>query len=153
MMFLSKNGEQLIKGFEQLRLNAYLDSVGVPTIGYGSTRYADGKPIGIKDRLADEDTADRLFSYTIRDYESAVNQYVKVPITQNQFDALTSFTYNEGTGALHASTLLKLLNSKDYIGAAKEFVKWNKITIKGQKVPAAGLTNRRQAEAKLFMTP
>jgi GH24 family phage-related lysozyme (muramidase) len=67
-------------------------------------------------------------------------------LSQNQFDALTSFVYNAGRGALAGSTLLKKLNAGDYEGAAKEFAKWDKVN----KKSVAGLAKRRAAEADLF---
>ncbi len=84
----------------RLRLAAYRDVAGVWTIGYGSTRYHDGKQVKPGDILTGEVQADALFQNTLGQYEDAVNQLSKAPLTQNQFDALVSFTYNEGTGAL-----------------------------------------------------
>src|ERR1700730_5054272 len=111
-MKLSEHGLLVIKNFEGLRLEAYRDIAGVWTIGYGSTRYHDGKTVRPGDKLASEGQADALFRNTLGQYEDAVNQHVKVPVNQNQFDALVSFTYNEGTGALAESSLLTLLNEK-----------------------------------------
>ena len=111
-MKLSNKGEFLIKNFEELRLNAYQDGAGVWTIGYGSTQYHDGRPVKPGDKLQNQTQADALFTNTLGLYTGAVNRLVKVPLTQNQFDALVSFTYNEGPGALQHATLLKLLNSK-----------------------------------------
>jgi len=95
-----------------------------------------------------------LFSNTLGQYEDAVNQYVKTSLTQNQFDALVSFTYNEGTGALKHSTLLKKLNEKDYAGAADQFLVWNKITDPktGEKVICETLVARRREERELFLS-
>src|ERR1700744_5187183 len=98
-MKISEQGIKLIKDFEGLRLRAYRDVAGVWTIGYGSTRYHDGKLIKPGDKLASEKEADALFKNTLGQYEYAVNKYVKAPVNQNQFDALVSFTYNEGIGA------------------------------------------------------
>ena len=153
-MNLSKNGEILIKGFEALRLDAYRDSAGVWTIGYGTTRYHDGKNVKPGDKLANADQADALFQNTLGQYQDAVNQYVKVPLTQNQFDALVSFTYNEGTGALKGSTLLKKLNAEDYAGAADEFLEWDKITDPqtGEKIISDTLVKRREEERKYFIS-
>jgi len=127
-MKLSNHGEAVIKKFEGLRLQAYRDSAGVWTIGYGCTRYHDGKPVKPGDKLADEKQADALFRNTLSQYEDAVNNNTRVSLSQNQFDALVSFTYNEGTGALEHSTLLQRLNEKDYKGAADQFLVWDKIT-------------------------
>jgi lysozyme len=152
-MTLSENGVKLIKQFEGLRLNAYRDTAGVWTIGYGSTRYHDGKVVKPGDKLANETQADALFRNTLGQYTDAVKACVKVPLTPNQFDALTSFTYNEGTGALGKSTLLKNLNANDYHGAADQFLVWNKITdpVSGKKVVSNTLQKRREQERALFL--
>jgi len=154
-MQLSENGFKIIKNFEGLRLSAYRDVAGVWTIGYGSTRYHDGKPVKPDDQLAGEAQADALFANTLGQYEDAVSRYVKVPLTQNQFDALVSFTYNEGTGALQESTLLVKLNEKNYSEAAAHFLAWDKITDPktGQKVICDTLTQRRREESRLFLQP
>jgi lysozyme len=154
-MELSKNGFKIIKNFEGLRLTAYKDVAGVWTIGYGSTRYHDGKRVKPGDKLASELQADALFSNTLGQYENAVNQFVKAPLTQNQFDALVSFTYNEGTGAFRESTLLVKLNEKNYTEAAAHFLAWDKITDPntGKKVVCDTLVHRRKEESQLFLSP
>jgi len=151
-MKLSDKGTKIIKNFEGLRLEAYRDSANVWTIGYGSTRYHDGRGVRPADKLANELQADALFRNTIGQYEEAVKRCVKSPLTQNQFDALVSFTYNEGTGALEKSTLVHKLN--DYEGAANQFLVWNKITDPhtGNKVICQTLVKRREQERELFLT-
>ena len=153
-MQLSANGFKIIKNFEGLRLTAYRDAAGVWTIGYGSTRYHDGKKVRPGDKLASEIQADALFRNTLGQYENAVNQSVKVPINQNQFDALVSFAYNEGTGALETSTLLVKLNENNYAEAAIQFLAWDKIADPktGKKVVLDTLVQRRKEESKLFLT-
>ncbi len=140
-MKTSKKGIALIKEFEGLRLKAYKDIVGVPTIGYGSTH---GVTMG--DEITEEE-AEILLLEDLREYEDCVNQYVTVPITQEEFDALVSFAYNLGCGALRGSTLLRLLNAGNKEAAAQQFKRWNK----AGGVEVAGLTRRRVAEANLFM--
>ena len=154
-MQLSNNGFNIIKNFEGLSLSAYRDEAGVWTIGYGSTRYHDGKPVKPGDQLASEVQADALFRNTLGQYEDAVNRCVKVPLSQNQFDALASFTYNVGTGGLEESTLLVKLNEKNYAEAAAHFLAWDKITDPktGQKVISEILLQRRKEESRLFLTP
>jgi hypothetical protein len=90
-----------------------------------------------------------ILQHDLRQYSSAVDRLVKVPLNANQYGALTSFTYNLGEGNLAKSTLLKKLNAGDYRSAAAEFAKWNRA---GGKI-MAGLTRRRKAEAQLFITP
>ncbi len=154
-MKLSDHGFAVIKNFEGLRLEAYRDAAGVWTIGYGSTRYHDGKAVKPGDKLANTAQADALFQNTLGQYEDAVNRLVRVPLSQNQYDALVSFTYNEGTGALAESSLLVELNDKDYPEAAAHFLMWDKITdpATGKKVVSDTLVQRRKAESELFMTP
>ena len=137
-----KKGIELIKSFEGCRLAAYKCPAGVLTIGYGHTSgVASGQTIS-------QAQAEEYLRADLAKYESAVNECVTVVINQNQFDALVSFAYNCGAGALKSSTLLKKLNAGDYSGAASEFAKWNKASGK----VLAGLTKRRAAEAALFNT-
>ena len=153
-MQLSNNGLQLIKNLEGLRLTAYRDVAGTWTIGYGSTRCHDGKRVKPGDRLANEPQAAALLNNTVGQFEEAVNRLVKVPLTQNQFDALVSFTYNEGTGALEKSALLAELNIQDYAAAAEQFLAWDKITDPdtGHKIVSDTLAARRREESKLFLS-
>src|SRR5579872_1827793 len=141
-MTLSENGLKLIESFEGLRLEVYNDAAGLPTIGYGhlitvGEDFSNGLTLEQAQELLAKDTAIA---------QEAVNTYVTVPLTQNQFDALCSFVYNVGTNAFKESTLLKLLNKKSYYTAWEEFVKWDHA---GGKV-VEGLLRRRQAEAALF---
>jgi lysozyme len=141
-MTLSDAGLKFIETFEGLRLKAYLDLGGVPTIGFGHT----GPEVQL-DMLI---TFDQAESYLISDIQKAVNcvnDAVKMPIAQNEFDALVSFTYNVGCGALKNSTLLKNLNGGNAFDAATEFLRWNKVNGR----PTNGLTNRRKAERILFL--
>lgn len=146
-MQTSEKGIAVIKQFEGCKLTAYQDSVGVWTIGYGWTQPVDGKPIRAGMTIKQE-TAERLLKTGLVSYESDVSRLVKVGVTQGQFDALVSFTYNLGSRSLSTSTLLRKLNAGDYAGAADEFLRWNKA---GGKV-LAGLTRRREAERALFLS-
>lgn len=148
-MKISENGLTLIKESEGLSLKPYLDVVGVPTIGWGSTYYRDNKKVTMNDKPITEDEANSLLAYIAnKDFGSFINKVVKVELNQNQFDALVSFAYNLGNGNLQNSTLLKKVNSGDFIGASNEFIKWNKV---GKK-ELAGLTKRREKEKKLFLS-
>lgn len=145
-MKTSQSGISLIKEFEGKRLKAYDDGVGVWTIGFGTIKY----PNGVRVKKGDTCTELQAESYLKNDlvkFENAINRLVKVPLNQNQFDALASFTYNLGETNLSNSTLLRKLNAKDYNGAANELLKWNR---GGGKV-MNGLTRRREAERKLFL--
>lgn len=151
-MEISNIGIALIKEFEGLRSNAYLDVADIPTIGYGTTIYASGKKVKLGDRIT-EDRAEMELKVKLKGFAEVVDNLVKVDLTQNQFDALVSFVYNVGGASLASSTLLKRLNTKDYLGAANEFLRWNKATVKGTRVAVAGLTRRRVAERTLFLQP
>lgn len=146
-MQTSDKGISLIKQFEGCKLTAYQDSVGVWTIGYGWTQPVDGKPIRAGMTIKQQ-TAERLLKTGLVSYKSDVSRLVKVGLTQGQFDALVSFTYNLGARSLSTSTLLRKLNAGDYAGAADEFLRWNKA---GGKV-LNGLTRRREAERALFLS-
>jgi lysozyme len=141
MLTLSPTGLALIQSFEGLRLRAYRDATGIPTIGYGSTR---GVRLGMV--ITPEQATARLRE-DVADAEAAVRRLVTVPITQGQFDALVSFTYNLGAGNLAKSTLLELLNLADYAGAANQFPRWIKAGGKNLR----GLVRRRAAERALFL--
>lgn len=141
MMNISQKGIDLIKNFEGLQLKSYKCPAGVWTIGYGTTRgVKQGQSITQKE-------AEELLKRDLRYFELRVDKLVTVPLTQGQYDALVSFTYNLGEGNLKSSTLLKKLNSKDYEGAALEFPKWNRAAGKVLN----GLIKRRAAEQKMFM--
>ena len=140
MMQISKAGLDLIKQFEGLHLKAYRCPAGVPTIGYGHTA---GVAMG---QTITQQQADDYLRRDVRQFERAVSRLVSVPLTQGQFDALVSFAFNLGEGALAQSTLLRLLNAGDYAGAAAQFDRWNKAG--GRVLP--GLVRRRAAERALF---
>ena len=145
-MNVSEKCLALIREFEGFRSKPYLCPAGVPTIGYGSTRYADGRPVKMTDAPITEAQAQELLQATLAKYEDCVNGAVKMPINQNQFDAFVSFTYNLGCGAFRNSTLLRLFNQGYAPQAAAQFYRW---TLGGGKV-LAGLVSRRAAERALF---
>lgn len=140
-MKTSQAGKDLIISFEGIRLEAYKCPAGVWTIGVGSTVPAvhAGEVITKQQALA-------RFDKDLTKFENAVDRLVKVPLTQNQFDALVSFTFNVGEGALAKSTLLKKLNAGDYDAVPAELMKWTKGG--GKELP--GLVRRRRAEAAMW---
>lgn len=144
-MNISQKGINLIKKFEGLRLDSYLCPANVWTIGYGHTQPVNGKKIA-RGMKIDEVEAERLLRCDLVKFEDGVNKLVKVPMTQGKFDALVSFAFNLGLGALSTSTLLKKMNAKDYAGAEAEFKRWNQAG--GKVLP--GLIQRRAAEAAMF---
>jgi len=148
-MKLSQKGIDLIKEFEGFRSYPYLCPAGVPTIGYGATYYPDGTKVSISDDDISNEYAELILKHQVDSiYSEAVNRYVNVTLTQNQFDALVSFTYNVGIGAFQKSTLLKHVNNENHEKAKNEFKKWVRANGKVLK----GLKRRRKAEKKLYTT-
>ena len=139
-MNISVEGTSLIKKFEGCELEAYQDSVGVWTIGYGHT-----KDVKQGDKI-NQDEAEHLLEEEMPEYEGYINDMVEVSLEQCQFDALVSWVYNLGPTNLSSSTLLKVLNQGDYDEVPFQIKRWNKA---GGKV-LEGLTRRREAEALLF---
>ncbi len=133
-------GLALIKKFEGCELEAYQCSAGVWTIGYGHT-----KGVAPGDSVSQEE-AEQMLVDELHEYESYVNEYVTVALSQNQFDALVSWVYNLGPANLKASTMLKVLNSGEYEDVPAQMKRWNKA---GGKV-LEGLIRRREAEACLY---
>lgn len=140
---------KLIKAQEGLRLKPYLCSAGVPTIGYGTTVYPDGRKVSLEDRAIGEGDAEMFLRHDIKRFADDVEKMVTVELNDNQFGALVSFTYNLGPTALRTSTLLKKLNKGLYQEAADNFLKW----IYAGGKPLSGLVKRRQAERALFLHP
>ncbi len=140
----SSVGINLITSFENLKLIAYLCPAKVWTIGFGTTVYPNGNRVK-QGETCTEAEAKAYFAHDLNRFERAVNGSVNVPISQNQFDALVSLTYNIGEGAFKSSTLLKKLNAKDYAGAADQFLVWDKS--KGKVLN--GLVRRRAAGTRL----
>jgi lysozyme len=150
---IMSSAENLIKEFEGEYLDAYLDPVGIPTIGFGTIYNYDAKrPVQLGDKI-DKDTAIRFLRTECGKIIPQIKKLVRVPINQNQLDALTSFVYNVGIGALRNSTLLKLLNEgKPKTEVAEQFLRWNKATNpQGVLITLPGLTRRRIAEKSLFL--
>lgn len=157
-MIVGKRGLELIKEFEGFRKKAYQDTGGVWTIGWGTTRIHD-RPVKETDTCTKEEATIWL-ELDVARFEDMVNKNVKVPLNQNQFDAMVSIVYNVGPGMKNGksgiitlgngapSTLLRKLNSGDYQGAADQFLVWYRT--KGSE---AGLLRRRKAERELFLEP
>ena len=146
---IGKKGLEVIKGFEGFRSKPYLCSASVATVGWGSTRYADGTKVKLTDPAITKAQADVLFLETLKQYELAVDAFCRDDINQNQFDSLVSFAYNLGVNALKSSTLLKKVNKNPNDPSIRaEFLKWNRA---GGK-PLKGLIRRREAEADLYFS-
>ena len=146
-MSVSNKGVDLICELEGKRLAAYDDGVGVWTIGFGTIKY----PNGVRVKKGDTCTLEQAKEYMRHDlieFEHTVNSSVKVPLNQNQFDALVSLAYNIGSNAFKSSTLVKKLNTGDYQGAADQFDVW--VNAGGKRIQ--GLVNRRDREKLLFLS-
>lgn len=148
-MNCSRNCLDLIRHEERLELEAYRDPVGIPTIGYGTTRYPDGRKVQLGESITERE-AEAFLTFECNNVGKEVTKLVEVQLNQNQFDALVSFCYNVGIGAFRDSTLRRNLNQGDLQGAAEEFLRWNKGTINGVKQELRGLTRRRTREKQLF---
>lgn len=150
---ISSNGITLIKRFEGNRLKSYKCPAGVWTIGVGHTGKVGLKKICAGMKITDNQST-ALLKGDLKTFENAVNTYVTVRLSQCQFDALVSFAFNVGAGNLKSSTLLRKLNEGYYLGAAEQLLKWNKADTDGDGdldvLP--GLTRRREAEKKLFLS-
>lgn len=140
-----EKGVQLICQFEGLRLERYRDAVGLWTIGYGHLILKEEMEKLTKISTGE---AKQILRKDLKRTEEGVKKVLTRSVTQNQFDALVSFAFNLGVGNLKKSTLLKKVNMGDIEGAALQFKSWNKA---GGKV-LAGLTRRRDAEMKLFLS-
>lgn len=140
-MQISLAGLNHIKGWESFKQNVYLDAGGKATIGYGHLilPYESFSTITEKEAVL-------ILVNDLSSAENSVNNAVKVPLTQNQYDALVSFVFNVGGGAFRRSTLLKKINSGQFSAAKTEFLKW----VKAGGRTVTGLVNRRIADAKLF---
>ncbi|MFN3991270.1 MAG: lysozyme [Erythrobacter sp.] len=144
------------EGFARLlpdgRVEAYPDpgTGGEPwTIGWGSTGIDPFNGGRIRrGTIWTREQADMRFREHLAEFERAVNSGIKVPTTQNQFDAMVSLTYNIGAQALRRSTLLSHHNARRFNDAANEFLRWNRA---GGRV-MAGLTRRREAERRLYLS-
>lgn len=142
-MKTSKKGIDLIKKYEGCKLKAYLCPAGVPTIGYGNTFYEDGKKVKIGDSINQEMADDLLFNLLPK-FEKIVLSKVKVPINQNQFDALVSHTWNTGG----SNTLFNLINKIVPSAEIKTWFTTKYITANGKVLN--GLVKRRKEECELY---
>ena len=148
-MIPSKNCINLIKQFEGLYLKAYRDPVGIPTIGYGSIKWPDGKSVQMGEVISIEN-AELLLNTEVFGIAPIIPP---LSYNQNQFDAVCSFVYNVGIGSFKRSTMLrKMRQNVNEWSIRDEFMKWNKGKVNGNLVELKGLTRRRKAEADLYFS-
>lgn len=147
-MKLSSNGFKLLGELEGIVLKPYRDSVGVPTIGIGSTYYEDGTKVKMTDKPITTERAIQLAKNVVKSFEAKVNQVILLPMTQNQFDAMVLLCYNIGESGFARSSVARHFNKGNLQLAADSFLLWNKAG--GREL--RGLTNRRKKERELFLT-
>ena len=147
-MQLSTNGFNLLAELEGVVLNPYKDSVGIPTIGIGSTYYEDGTKVTMKDKAITKERAIQLAKNVVKSFEARVNKSILLPMTQNQFDAMVLLCYNIGESGFARSSVVRNFNAGNLQKAADSFLLWNKA---GGRV-VQGLVNRRNKERSLFLS-
>lgn len=141
------NAIDLIKKYEGFRPQSYQDSVGVWTIGYGTT-IINNQPVK-QGMTITQDKALQLVQQEVNKLWSQIESILKVKINDNQMNALVDFAYNLGFNALKNSTLMRLINESKFDKAANEFPRW--VYAGGKVLP--GLVKRREAEKQLFIEP
>ena len=143
----------LICSFEGWVPKWYVDPVGIWTCCYGHTDAAgEPKYAKTKNKTFTKEEGRLILERDLAQYAAHVRGSVHVPLTSDQFGALTSLCYNIGPSNFMGSTLVKRLNAGDYEGAAEQFKRWNKGRVKGKLTELKGLTRRRAAEAALFLS-
>ena len=147
-MKINAAGLAIIKHFEGFSPVPYMDPVGIPTIGYGSIWGLDWRRVTMAHPEINDDDGEVMLSRMLQHTERAVARLIRVPLSEDQFSALASFTYNLGSGNLQSSTLRMKANRGDMIGAGVEFPKWRRA---GGSV-LRGLVLRRAAERALWLS-
>lgn len=143
-MICNTAGFALIRSFESCRLTAYRDVGGLPTIGWGHRDATTAI-----DQTCTQLQADAWLFDDVQNVCNQLTQVIKVPVTENQFAAMTSLTYNLGIGRIRDSLTMKLLNQKNYAVVPNHMLLWNKVN----GVMSNGLIRRRKAEVQLWNTP
>lgn len=147
-MIPSQKCFDLIKKFEGFKANSYLCPAGIPSIGYGSTMWTDGRRVRLGQTITIQN-AEKLIAYFLAN----VIHFIPDTVNQNQMDALCSFIYNVGVANFRKSTLLKKVKENpDSLNIRDEFMKWTLNRKNGQLVQSNGLKNRRKAEADLYFS-
>lgn len=147
-MKISNTALNLISKWEGFYPNAYRDPVNIWTIGYGTTKWPNGQAVK-QGQTIKKDEAMELLRKQAQEHANTIEQYVKVPLNQNQYDALASFQYNLGRNILRNSALLNYLNARQWDKACNEMLLY--CHAGGKKLQ--GLVNRRKDEVALFKKP
>lgn len=147
---IDNTGIEFIKKWEGFRAEPYKDTGGVPTIGFGTTYYPNGRRVRMSDPPMNIQQAERILKKNAKNYITAVDAFTRDDITQNQFNALVSFCYNVGERAFQRSTLLRLVNQDpmQFTAIGKQFRRW--VYDEGEFIQ--GLANRREAEFELYQS-
>jgi lysozyme len=142
----------IIKQFEGFRAAPYQDSAGIPTIGYGTIQYPDGKAVTMNDPAVSDDQATGFLSYQMSLKSAQIAPLLQKPATLHQAAAMLSLAYNIGITGFKGSTVLAKFNVSDIAAAAEAFLIWDKAHVNGQLVVVQGLYNRRLQERAIFLT-
>lgn len=146
-MKVSKEGLELIQKFEGFEAEAYLCQAKVWTVGFGTTKWPNGKAVKKGDTITKKDALE-LLEKQVNEHTSTISSYVKITLTQSQFDALASFQYNLGKHILNNDkALTKYINAKDWANTTRVM----QMYVKANGKESQGLVNRRKAEVELFM--
>ena len=145
-MKVNQEGLDIIKHFEGYSSTVYADPIGIPTIGFGSIWDKEGNCLTMDHEPITEQEGEFLLVRELKHVESAIARLIRVELTENQFSAIASLTFNIGSGRLKSSTLRAKINRGDYSGASAEFPKWRRA---GGRI-LKGLVRRRKAERELF---
>jgi lysozyme len=149
-MQINSTGLRLIKDAEVFYSKPYLCPANVPTIGWGTTVYPNGKKVTLKDKPITEQQGEEYLAHDLEASCNAVQRLVTEPLNSNQFSALVSFVYNLGEGTLTQSTLLKVINANTT--NTRIITEMCRFIFGGGKI-LHGLVKRRANEAALYFTP
>lgn len=154
-MQISEVGLNLLKRFEGFKRVPYKDIASIPTIGYGTTIYSNGKRVSMRDKEITQVEAEKELLYyvngTIINYLNDHYNHVMIKLTQNQFDAIVCLAYNIGLPSFLRSTVFTLIkNNPNDPNIREAWALWNKITVNGTKRVSRGLTERRNNEIELY---
>lgn len=144
--------QALVMRFEGFRSAPYRDAAGIASIGYGATRYADGRAVTMADPPLTQAQARALLVAQLDRTWAHIAPGFAHPPSLNQAAAMLSLAFNIGAAAFGASTLLRKFNSGDVAGAADQFLVWDKAHVKGVLTRLPGLAARRDAERALFLS-
>jgi len=150
-MLINRKGLNIIIDSEGFRSEPYLCPANIPTIGYGTTRYTNGKKVTLNDEPISEEQAFEMLKYHTDKVGEQLKKAIKVELTLNQFSALVSFVYNIGMFNFLKSSVYKAINRNPNDPEIADLLKrWNKTTVNGKKVVLNGLVKRREKESNLY---